>query len=100
MPQLSRRDEWIALRQQGWTLVEIGRRYGITPSRVHQVTGTFRMRPKPLPVEPEELQLTTLPREPWTYPDADLLRLAHEARDEIMAAWTKKPRTHTGERGA
>ena len=87
---------WIALRQQGWTLVEIGRRYGITPSRVHQVTGTFRMRPKPR-VEPEEL--TTLPREPWTYPDADLLRLAHEVRDEIRAAWTKKPRTHTGDTG-
>ena len=88
MPQLSRRDEWIALRQQGWTLVAIGRRYGITPSRVHQVTGTFRMRAKPVLVEPEEP--TTAPREPWTYPDAGLLRLAHEARDEIRAAW-KRP---------
>ena len=98
MPQLSRRDEWIALRQQGWTLAQIGRRYGITPSRVHQVTGTFRMRPKPLPAELEEP--TTVPREPWTYPDADLLRLAHEVRDEIRAAWTKKAPSHTGERGA
>ena len=82
--------EWRRLRASGATLQEISDQYGISRARIHQLTGTFRVKKvKPPPkklVEPKPTAARSFlmpKRERWTYPDRDLLKVAHEARDEI-----------------
>jgi len=73
------RDEWLKLRANGVTMRKIATCYRVSPQRVHQITGNMGPVRKVVS-EPGK-------RPPWTFPGPELIRLAHEARDEIRANW-------------
>lgn len=83
------RDEWLRLRGEGIGIREIGARYGFSGARVQQITGKMVPLPRTKVVKSEPVAARSIraDRPWWTVPDSELIRLAHEARDEIRANW-------------
>ena len=71
------RDEWMQLRADGWSFTQLSKHYGFSRSRISEIVGR-----RPIPA-----RSILVDRPNWTFPDAELLRVAHEARDEIRQNW-------------